>query len=374
MKSVLESFPIVLARAATIASMLAAASMMVGCMRANVYQASNLPPELMAARHTTLRNVDLSRLARTVGNSQVLYVGDEFEVTIATGVEDKTPPAWEGRVAEDGTVNVPLVGMVQVAGLEITQAEQLIRSESIRRGKFIAPTVKLTLTQRRTNKVAVLGAVKNPQTHELPASSSDLLTAIVQAGGLTENAGTIVEIRHPPGFMEADAAYNGNGYSTDLASLHGNRRMVRTPPRTVRVDLEAAANSDFGDYSLGDGATIMVMERPNRYIHVMGLVNRSDQYKIPEDLLEPRLLDALAMAGGRKISIADKVHVIRHLPDTPEPVVIEASVRAAKEDANSNIRLASGDVVSVEETPTTFIVGTIRDFVRFGFSSAIPGF
>ena len=40
---------------------------------------------------------------------------------------------------------------------------------------------------------------------------------------------------------------------------------------------------------------------------------------------------------------------------------------------SENIRLAAGDVVSVEETPTTFVVGTIREFVGFGFSAAIPG-
>jgi hypothetical protein len=36
--------------------------------------------------------------------------------------------------------------------------------------------------------------------------------------------------------------------------------------------------------------------------------------------------------------------------------------------------LAAGDVVSIEETPLTFTVGTIQSFVRFGFTSAIPGF
>ena len=269
---------------------------------------------------------------------------------------------------------MPLVGSVRIAGLEVAQAEQLIGAESIRRGKYVSPNVALILRRRRVNRVAVLGAVEEPNTYELPMTSSDLLTAIIQAGGLSEDAGTIVEIRHPPGLVEVPVADNGNAYSTELASARGNRRLVRTPPRTVQVDLAQAANSDFGDYSLADGATVMVMERPKRFIHVMGLVNKSDQYEIPEDLPEPRLLDALAMAGGRKLSIADKVHVIRQLPDRAEPVVIEASVRAAKGDASSNIRLASGDVVSVEETPTTFVVGTLKDFVRLGFTSAIPGF
>jgi polysaccharide export outer membrane protein len=353
---------------------LAIASVTLGCTRANLYHASSLPPELLASRYATIDNVDLSRLARTTSDSQVLYVGDEIEVTIATGLEQNTPPAWKGRVAEDGTIIVPLVGAVQVAGLELIQAEQLIHAESIRRGKFVSPNVTLSLTQRRTNKVAVLGAVETPKTYELPASSSDLLTAIVQAGGLSKDAGTIIEIRHPPGIAEVPVALEANGYSTELASTRGYRRMVRTPPRTVQVDLTQAANSDFGDYSLADGATVMVMKRPKRFIHVIGLVNRSDQYEIPEDIPEPRLLDALAMAGGRTLSIADKVHVIRQLPDRAEPVVIQASVSDAKSDANSNVLLAAGDVVSVEETPTTFVLGTIKDFVRFGFSSAIPGF
>lgn len=352
---------------------LAIASATWGCTRANLYQAASLPPELMAPRHASLQDVDLSRLARTTSNSQVLYAGDEVEVTIATGLEERTPPAWRGRVADDGSLTVPLVGTVQVAGLEITQAEQMIRSESIRRGKYVSPNVTLTMTQRRTNKIAVLGAVEEPSTYELPAASSDLLTAIVQAGGLADDAGTIIEIRHPPGLVEEPVANNSNGYATELASMQGNRRMVRTPPRTIQVDLTKASRSDFGDYSLTDGSTVMVMKRPKRFIHVIGLVNRSDQFEIPEDLEEPRLLDALAMAGGRRLEIADKVHVIRQLPNREEPVVIEASVRKAKGDTASNIRLASGDVVSVEETPTTFVVGTIKDFVRFGFSSAIPG-
>jgi polysaccharide export outer membrane protein len=374
MKSVLELPHEPLRRTISLAIMLVAFSTMLGCTRANLYQASSLPPELLAPRYATLQNVDLSRLARTISNSQILYIGDEVEVTIATGLEDKTPPAWKGRVADDGTVNVPLVGVVQIAGLEVAQAEQLIHAESIRRGKYVSPNVTLALTQRRTNKVAVLGAVKEPQTYELPASSSDLLTAIVQAGGLTDKAGTIIEIRHPPGLAEVPVAMGSNGYSTELAGTRGNRRLVRTPPRTVQVDLTQAASSDFGDYSLADGATVMVMERPKRFIHVMGLVNSPSQYEIPDEQQEISLLGALAMAGGQTMSIADKVHVIRQLPDRTEPVIIQASVRAAKHDATSNIRIAAGDIVSVEETPTTFVVGTIREFIRFGFSSAIPGF
>jgi hypothetical protein len=86
------------------------------------------------------------------------------------------------------------------------------------------------------------------------------------------------------------------------------------------------------------------------------------------------LLEAISLSEGRVLQMADKVHIIRQGPAWRDPVVIEASVKAAKANPKSNLRLADGDVVSVEETTATFVVGTLREFVRLGFTSGIPGF
>ncbi|MBP62416.1 MAG: hypothetical protein CMJ62_12925 [Planctomycetaceae bacterium] len=329
-----------------------------GCQQAGLYQASSLPPQFAAPRYGNLQNVDLSQLAQATSNSQVLYPGDVVEVSIVTGIEKGTPAVWKGRVTDDGAINVPLVGPVVVAGLELTQAELAVRSESIRRGKYISPNVSVILTQRRTNRITVVGAVEEPGTHELPASSCDVLSSIVMAGGLSEEAGTIVEIRRPPRQV-TPASYNGN-----VAAA--------TPPRAERIDLEQVAVGQQRDYRLEDGSTVMVMKKPKRFVHVIGLVKKSGQYEMPTEQ-ELRLLDAIALGGGRTLELADKVHIIRRAPGQSTPVVIQASVRAAKRDNASNIRLAASDVISVEETTTTFVVGTVREFIRFGFSAAIPG-
>lgn len=143
-------------------------------------------------------------------------------------------------------------------------------------------------------------------------------------------------------------------------------------PRLTRIDLVQATATGNADVHLEDGSTVMVMARPKRYVHVMGLVRKPDQFEMPDDH-ELRLLDAIALANGRTLELADKVRVIRRIPHREEPVVIEASVREAKQNSGANILLAPGDVVSVEETPTTFVIGTIREFVRFGFTAGIPG-
>jgi polysaccharide export outer membrane protein len=117
----------------------------------------------------------------------------------------------------------------------------------------------------------------------------------------------------------------------------------------------------------------MVKKKAERSIYVMGLVRKPDEFEMPLDR-DMRLLDALAMAGGRTMEVADKVHIIRNLPEQDQPIVVQASVNEAKRDAAANIRLAAGDVVSVEETPLTFTIDTLRSFIRFGFSSTVPGF
>src|SRR5690554_6382517 len=87
-----------------------------GCLNA-VYRASRLPPELEAPPLDSARAINLSQLARPRANTEQIFVGDTLAVAIATGLERQGPNKWLLRVADDGTINVPLVGPVRVEGL-----------------------------------------------------------------------------------------------------------------------------------------------------------------------------------------------------------------------------------------------------------------
>jgi polysaccharide export outer membrane protein len=106
---------------------------------------------------------------------------------------------------------------------------------------------------------------------------------------------------------------------------------------------------------------------------VTGLVKEPNQYDLPGDR-DVRLLEALAMAGGRTSSLADKVWVLRQDPENGQQFVIEASVRGAKQGGADNLLLAPGDLITVEETPSTFVLSLLKNFMRFGLSSSIPLF
>ena len=344
-----------------------------GCNRGVVYQPSTLPAEFLAPQLSNPNRVDLSRMAQSLGDTEMLYPGDVVSVTISTGLETEKPNEWKGRIAEDGSVNIPLIGSVPIAGLRLPYAEQLIHDEGINRGKFVNPNVTLLIVARRSNTVTIVGEVEKPGTYQLPASNSNLLAAITAAEGLTKEADTIIEVRHAPNDQAMAAMQNAQGGVMELAGFRrGQQPQMMAPQQSIRIDLEQTAQMNPANFQVGDGSTVMVMKRAKRYVHVIGLVRRPDQIEMPDDQ-EMRLLDAVAKANGRTLEVADKIKVIRTVANRPEPVIIEASVREAKRNANANFRLAPGDVVSVEETPTTLIVGTIRDFVRFGFTAGIPG-
>jgi len=355
-----------------------------GCAR-NIIRPGQLPQVYQAPPVTDIQSLDLSRLAGDTVSSELIERGDVLQVTVGSGVANDETVSVPLRVAEDGVANVPLVGRIPVAGLELEGCEQAIRAAAIENNIFRNPQVTVTMKQKRFNRVTLVGAVNKPGVYEISRSSSNLLAALVAAGGLAKDAGSDIEIRRgQPGQAPGSPALPGvSGDRTvdeqdragTAAHLAGYRppaaRLI--PTQNMHVDLAAAAHSGQSGIQVRDGDVVMVMKQTTQPVHVIGLVAKPGQFQHPPNQ-QLRVLDAIAMAGGLSSQVADKIYVIRHVPDQPEPVVIQVSVRAAKTSGQENLALAPGDVVSVEQTPATVMVDALKSFVRFGVNAAAPVF
>ena len=253
--------------------------------------------------------VDLSVLARRSIDNDLIYPGDVLDVTLVTGAEEETPESIPHRVDEQGNINLPIVGPVHVAGVDMTEAERLIRTASIHRRIYRDPRVSVLLNTRRMDRVRVVGAVVEPGVKDLPTAGNDLLAAIVAAKGLTETAGTIIEIKHPalPARQAAQVAHQpGNGSQTAQA---------------FRVDIIEAMRGNVGDLRLRDGSVVTVLEHVAEEVYVTGLVAKPGPVELPKD--RPlRVTQAIAEAGGRKMELANTVHVQRYVEGRDEPVVV----------------------------------------------------
>ena len=358
------------------ASVLAIGSVGSGCA-SRTYRVANLPPELVAPAPLDLNAINLTGLANSSVSVEVIQPGDVLDVSVVTDYTKLTTTTTPVRVADDGTVVIPLVGCVNIGGMEVEEAERTINSLSITRGVFRNPCITVTMRQCRTSKVTVAGAVNNPGAYDLPRGSSSLMAALIAAGGLSKEAGTEVEIRHTDsrqaalGIPPASQAADGDEGSVTLAS-YDESSLAGATPAVTRVDLAAATTDVVNVPELHDGDVVHVAKRTLKPIHVIGLVRKPGEFAYPTDQ-EIRVLDALALAGGVSNPVAEEVLVIRHAPGSPEPARIAVSIQKAK-NGSDNLALAPGDTVTVEQTPTTVFVSVIQTFVRVSLGGTMGWF
>lgn len=89
-------------------------------------------------------------------------------------------------VSEEGTINFPEIGLVQVRGKTPAQVEQDIQTR-LAEGFLVNPTVSVLVKEYRSKTISVLGQVRKPTTIPYAAGMS-IVDAISQAGGFTPMA------------------------------------------------------------------------------------------------------------------------------------------------------------------------------------------
>ena len=333
--------------------------------------AGSLSPDLAARRVDNAQTVDLSRLAQPWESNELIGVGDVLDISIAGGLSVEATARFLVRVGDDGGALLPDIGPVHLARLEFEEAEGIIAQACVQRHLYRQqPHVTVSLERRRLNRVMVVGAVKKQGTYELPHGSSDLLAALVAAGGLDKDAGTIVEIRCPsasPTVLTSGQPPHSPRAGVQQASATTNASQENMT--SMRIDLAQSIQKYKGGMRLTDGSVVNVEKRDPESIQVIGLVRKPDQYDFPMNR-DLRLLDAIAMAGGMTYKVADKILVIRKRPDADEAAVIEISFKKAKHDRVENLRLQPGDTVSVEQTMMTAVMDALG-FVRIGATAGL---
>ncbi len=331
-----------------------------GCTSAQ-FTPATLPQDWQASRTFNAQTVDLSRLATPTIQNDLIAAGDVLEISLSAGLVNEDDISRLVRINQDGETFLAGLGNVKLEGLDLEEAEALISSLAVEKGLYHAPNVTVMMKRPKVNQVTVIGAVNEPSTYYLRSGASSLLQALVAAGGLAEDAGTAVRISHQGYWSDSGGSPPIAGQPPgDVALAAHQTGTASNQGRSVRVDLVSATTEGTGGgYHLADGTIVTVERRDPEPIQLQGLVEKPDLYDYPVGK-ELRLLGAISLAGGVSNPVADKVYIIRSKPDTEEPVLIQASLKKAKHDGAENIRLAPGDVVSVEPTTATVLIDTIR--------------
>ncbi|MBZ0232811.1 MAG: polysaccharide export protein [Deltaproteobacteria bacterium] len=121
---------------------------------------------------------------------------DVFEVRVFR--HDDMSKLYE--VSEEGTINFPEIGLVDVGGKTPAQVEQEIQAR-LADGYLVNPTVSILVKEYKSKTISVLGQVRKPTTIPYAAGIS-IVDAISQAGGFTpmarKNAVTVTRVSPTP--------------------------------------------------------------------------------------------------------------------------------------------------------------------------------
>lgn len=254
-------------------------------------------PALAEVARTPAGSRDTAADAASAAAALTLGIGDAVSVQVY-GKPELTTATY---VAEDGAIQLPLIGSIAVAELSPARAAERIAS-AFRDGKYLVdPQVTVTLTQFRGQQVSVLGAVRTPGRYVVE-SKSTVLDVLAQAGGTSENGANVIVLLRP------DKSGKVVRQPIDLKGL--GQDGVPVPTLTVR-----------------GGDSIFVPEAAQFYIH--GEVRAPNMYR-----LEPGMTVVQAISRGGGITPRgsnSRIEIRRQRADgsyATRPVELNETVRA----------------------------------------------
>jgi polysaccharide export outer membrane protein len=226
------------------------------------------------------------------------------------------------RVADDGSITMPLLGRLAAAGRTKSDLQETIAG--LLADRFVRnPQVTVFVREYVSKRVAVTGAVKSPGSFEMLGRKT-LLEMLSLAGGLDRDLGKEIVI-----FRRAEGAAT----------------------RRIAVDLERLVYHADPELNLaiepGDIVYVPNVERVR--IFVSGAVRNPDLYEVPRE--EPvTVLKAITLAGGTTDRAAEKrVQVIRTGPDGRR-VTLEVNLKQVKRGRTEDPILHKDDLVLVPES------------------------
>lgn len=260
------------------------------------------------------------KIARAQGGKDAAYrIGARDLLSVRVDEDDKLN--GDRRVSELGTINLPLIGDVQVAGKTPGEAEQVIKR--LLEEKYMQrASVAVQVIEFRSRPIAVIGAVKAPGNLGFSGRWT-LLEALAAAGGLAEGHGNVVYV-----LRRADSGLSDQ-VTIDLDDL-----LVRGDPR-VNIPI-------FPNDLINVPVTVEIT------VYCLGEVSKPGAlaFKSSERIT---VLTAIAHAGGLTDRASKKILVKRASPaDGRTEVTVDYNkIIAGKEP---DLELRQGDVIVVKES------------------------
>lgn len=202
-------------------------------------------------------------------------------------------PELSGKfpVAADGTLSLPLVGSVPVAGQTVSDIATVLVSR-FAAGYLKKPQIAVEVVEYLSHRVFVIGEVRLPG--PIPLTGSTTLLEVLARASMTEQAGgEVVLLRPRSGQSAAGPLVPGQNDAAEVARVSVQR---------------LRSGSIVANLPLQDGDTIFVPRAES--VFVLGLVNNPGPYPIEPGVTT--VTTAISLAGGTTpLGSTGRVRIVR---------------------------------------------------------------
>jgi polysaccharide biosynthesis/export protein len=316
-----------------------------------------ITPQLAAAQLQTREKDDLNQQILSQGAAGNLRTPRDYMV----GPEDLLEIVVYGqkelqrfvRVNGSGDITMPLIGIVQVAGMTPQQVES--RLQELYGSNYLRnPQVSVFVKEYRHQQVAVTGAVKKPGGYEMIGPRT-LLEMLALAGGLDEKAGDYVHIiRSQPTGREGGK----------LTPKTDAPQSFALNSETIVFDLRRLSQGGKLNVPIRAGDVINVPLAGQAY--VLGSVNHPGSIPVKGNLT---VSQAIAVAGSPVAGLAKpQISSVLRLDEQGNPSTIPFNLYAILEKKELDIPLKENDVVYVPESVARRFLLDVKQLIGGGIS------
>jgi polysaccharide export outer membrane protein len=222
-------------------------------------------------------------------------------------------------VQTNGSISLPLLGEVQVAGLTVAEVRRKI-TNLLAKDYLRNPQVEVKVREFQSQFVSVVGEVNSPGRKPIRGRMR-LVDALLESGGFKDSASAEVLITRTDGSFD-----DGK------------------PSISVRISGSATLQDQINlQLQLKNGDIITAL--PKAFVTVDGEVNRPGRYAIESDLT---VTGAISLAGGFTRFGSSDVKLRRTDPQTGKVSIIEVDINKVRNGKKPDVPLIPNDVVSVK--------------------------
>ncbi|HTS13035.1 MAG TPA: polysaccharide biosynthesis/export family protein [Candidatus Limnocylindrales bacterium] len=244
------------------------------------------------------------------------------------------------RVSDAGDISFPLIpGKIRAAGLTSFQLESQLEQLLVENGLVSHPQVSVFVKEQNSQPISVVGAVAKPMVYQVIRPTT-LLEVLADAGGISDDAGSVVIVTRPthPGEARLEPASESSNSTPDQ--------------QIITVRLQDLLDSGDMKYNIPVYGGDVISVPKAGIVYVMGAgVAQQGGYVVQNHGEQITVLRAIALAHGLTV-YAKKDHAIimRTNPLTGQKDEIPVRIKDIEKHKADDLAMKSNDILYVPDS------------------------